>query len=268
MTSPSALDHALDFSGKTVLITGAAGGIGRACAEAFAAAGAALSLVDVDTARLAETAEELGAKTSVGAHARDIGDDGACRDLIEQTLKQLGRIDVLINNAAVLAPGDILSLDPAAFDQVLRVNLRAPFVLTQLAARAMIEKRLRGAVINMSSVQAVIGTPGHLAYVTAKGGLSQLTKMAAIALAPHGVRVNAIGPGSIRTELLNTAVADEATRRTLLARTPMGRFGEPEEIASVALFLASPLASYITGQTIYADGGRLGLNYTVPVADQ
>jgi NAD(P)-dependent dehydrogenase (short-subunit alcohol dehydrogenase family) len=125
-----------------------------------------------------------------------------------------------------------------------------------------------GAIVNMSSVNAVLAIPNQVPYVISKGGINQLTKVAALALAPHGIRVNAIGPGTILTELAKAAVlgSDEA-RRKILSRSPLGRCGEPEEVASVAAFLASDDASYLTGQTIYPDGGRLALNYTVSVND-
>jgi NAD(P)-dependent dehydrogenase (short-subunit alcohol dehydrogenase family) len=129
----------------------------------------------------------------------------------------------------------------------------------------MIERGIKGSVINMSSVNAELALPNQVAYVASKGGVQQLTKASALGLAPHGIRVNAVGPGSIMTDLLVTVMADEAGRRKILSRTPLGRVGDPSEIASVALFLASEMASYITGQTIFPDGGRMALNYTVPV---
>jgi glucose 1-dehydrogenase len=125
-----------------------------------------------------------------------------------------------------------------------------------------------GAIVNMSSVNAVMAIPNQVPYVVSKGGINQLTKVMALALAPHGIRVNAIGPGTILTELARTAVlGNREAERKILSRTPLGRLGEPEEVARVAAFLASDDASYITGQTIYPDGGRLALNYTVPVGD-
>ena len=146
-----------------------------------------------------------------------------------------------------------------------RVNLRAGFVLGQLASREMVRRESGGSILFMSSVNERLAIPNQLAYVVSKGGLSQLTRAMALGLAAHGIRVNAIGPGSIETEILKSVMTDETARRMILSRTPMGRLGQPEEIASVAVFLASEMASYITGQTLFADGGRLPLNYTVPV---
>jgi glucose 1-dehydrogenase len=146
--------------------------------------------------------------------------------------------------------------------------LRSAFIGTQLAARQMIAEKHGGVIISMSSVNALLAIPGLAAYACTKGALNQLTKVAAIELAPHNIRVVAIGPGTILTDLAKKAVlSDEAARKRILARTPIGRAGEPEEVASVASFLASEDASYITGQTIYPDGGRLALNYTVPTPD-
>jgi glucose 1-dehydrogenase len=124
-----------------------------------------------------------------------------------------------------------------------------------------------GVIINMSSVNAVVAIPNQVPYCVSKGGIDQLTKVMALSLAPYGIRVNAIGPGSIMTDILKGVATDIEAKRRLLARTPLGRIGAPEEVASIASFLASDDASYITGQTIYCDGGRLGLNYTVPVRD-
>ena len=131
----------------------------------------------------------------------------------------------------------------------------------------MVERNIHGTIINMSSTNAVVTIPDQLAYATSKGGVSQLTKVMAMELAAHDIRVNAIGPGSISTDMLNVVMQDESARRTILSRTPMGRAGDPSEVASVAVFLASDYASYVTGQTIYPDGGRLSLNYTVPLRE-
>lgn len=248
------------LEGRRALVTGAAHGIGRACAEAFAAEGADVALIDIDPA-VTETARAIGGK-AVGITC-NIADAAAARDAVAQAAEAIGPIDLLLNNAGILAAGDILTTEVEDFDRVLAVNLRAAFVVGQAVARGMVEHGLKGSIVNMSSINAVVAIPAQLAYVTSKGGLAQLTKAMALGLAPHGIRVNAIGPGTIATDILKGVMTDAQAKGRILSRTPLGRLGEPEEIAKVAVFLASDEASYITGQTIYPDGGRLALNYTV-----
>ena len=253
------------FTGQVAIVTGGANGIGRACATAFAAEGAAVVVADIDAEAGPATVQAIEAGGGQALFVRtDVGDAGQVQRLIERTLAGFGRLDVLINNAGIIKTADFLAISEADFDAVLRVNLKGVFLVGQAAARAMVE-RGKGAIVNMSSTNAVVAIPNQVPYATSKGAVNQLTKVMALALADKGVRVNAIGPGSIMTELLQTVMSDEAARRRILSRTPLGRCGEPEEVAKVALFLASDEASYITGQTIYPDGGRLALNYTVPV---
>ncbi|MCB2098193.1 MAG: SDR family oxidoreductase [Parvularculaceae bacterium] len=260
----------LDFSGKTVIVTGAASGIGAACARAFAAARANVVLADINEAKNRDTADliTIDTKATCIPHACNVASEVDCEGLVLRALDEFGRIDILVNNAGVIAPGTILDLSSNEWDRVMDINLRSYFVVTQIVAKAMIERKIRGVVVNMSSLNAELAIPNQLAYVTSKGGVQQLTKASALGLAPHGIRVNAIGPGSIMTDLLKTVMADEEGRRRILSRTPLGRVGEPAEIAAIALFLASDMASYITGQTIFADGGRAALNYIVPVHDE
>ena len=162
-----------------------------------------------------------------------------------------------------------IDLTEEDFDRVLRVNLKSMFLCSQAVAREMVKRTdtdKRGCIINMSSVNAELTIPNQIPYVVSKGGVNQLTRVAAVALAEHGIRVNAIGPGTILTELAKNAVmGSPEARHTILSRTPLGRCGEPEEVAAIVAFLASDDASYMTGQTLYADGGRMALNYTVPV---
>jgi NAD(P)-dependent dehydrogenase (short-subunit alcohol dehydrogenase family) len=203
--------------------------------------------------------------------ATDVGDRRAAEHLVDETCRAFGDLDILVSNAGIIHGADFLALEEADFERVLRVNLKGAFLVGQAAARRMVTQvkagKPPGSIINMSSINAEVAIANHTPYCVSKGGLDQLTKVMALALAPHGIRVNAIGPGSIMTDILKAVATDRDAKRAILARTPLGRIGEPDEIAAIAVFLASDDASYITGQTIYADGGRLVLNYTVPVKD-
>lgn len=251
---------------QVAIVTGGANGIGRACAELFAAEGAAVVIADIDTAAGPEVVAAIDASGGLATFVRtDVGAAVDAQGLVEQTLEAFGRLDVLINNAGIIKTADFLEISEADFDAVMRVNLKGAFLVGQAAARAMVEQG-KGAIVNMSSANAVVAIANQVPYVVSKGALNQLTKVMALALADKNIRVNAVGPGSILTDLLKVVMDDEAARQKILSRTPMGRCGEPIEVAKVALFLASDDASYLTGQCIYPDGGRLALNYTVPVA--
>jgi glucose 1-dehydrogenase len=248
------------LEGKVALVTGAAQGIGFACAQAFAAEGARVVLADVNEERGREAATGLGA-----AFVRcDVSRKAEVSAAVEKAVKEFGRLDLLVANAGIVHAADFLDLEEADFDRVLAVNLKGIFLAGQAAARQMVKQGGGGAIVNMSSVNAVMAIPNQVPYVVSKGGINQLTKVMALSLAKHRIRVNGIGPGTILTELARTAVLGNAeAERRILSRTPLGRMGEPGEIASVAVFLASDDASYLTGQTLYPDGGRLALNYTV-----
>jgi len=243
---------------KTAIVTGGAQGIGRAIAERYVAEGARVMIADLDAKKAAAAAGEIGC----AFEAADVSSKADVDRLVAAAEKQLGHIDILINNAGTIHAADFLELDVADFDRVLATNLRGAFLVGQAVARHMVTRK-QGAIINMSSVNAVLAIPNQVPYVVSKGGMAQLTKVMALALAPHGIRVNAIGPGTIMTELAKTLMTDEAAMKRILSRTPIGRCGDPSEVASVAVFLASEDASYMMGQTIYPDGGRMALNYTV-----
>jgi glucose 1-dehydrogenase len=255
------------FTDQVVLVTGGAQGIGRACVDAFADEGAAVVVADIDEAGGRKAAEEVAARGGRAVFvATDVGDAAQAQRVVDRTLETFKRLDVLINNAGIIKTAEFLEISEADFDAVLRVNLKGVFLVGQAAARAMVAQG-KGAIVNMSSTNAVVAIPNQVPYATSKGAVNQLTKVMALALADKGVRVNAIGPGSILTDILKVVMNDEAARRRILSRTPLRRCGEPAEIARVALFLASDDASYLTGQCIYPDGGRLALNYTVAVPD-
>jgi NAD(P)-dependent dehydrogenase (short-subunit alcohol dehydrogenase family) len=255
------------LAGRVALVTGAAGGIGLACAQELAREGADVALLDRDGAGARAAAEAIAAETGrrTLAIACDVADAAAARAAVQQAGEALGVIDILVNNAGILKPGDILTTHAGGLRR--RAGGQCPRRVRHRPGRGPGPGRAGkpGAIINMSSVNAVLAIPGQLPYVTSKGAINQLTKTMALGLAEHGIRVNAIGPGTIATEILKGVFKDEAAKRGVLARTPLKRIGEPREIGRVAVFLASEDASYMTGQTIYPDGGRLALNYTVAV---
>ena len=240
------------------LITGAAQGIGYACAEALKEDGFDLILSDINSGKLAATAKALDA----AAITCDMGDRAQINAMFDQIAKEHGPIHALVNNAGVAMPGDFLTYDADDFDRVIAINLKGVFLATQRAARLMVEHKIEGAIVNMSSINAQVAIPAIPAYCASKGGVMQLTKVAALALAKNNIRVNAVGPGSIDTEMMAGVNASPEAFKTAMSRTPLGRTGSAREIGDVVAFLCSKKSSYVTGETIYVDGGRLGLNYT------
>lgn len=248
---------------QVALVTGGAQGIGLAIVERFVEDGCKVAILDVDSDKGNEAASRLG--HSAMFIQCDVGDKSAVDDAVKQVVSHFGALNICVSNAAVVHSADFLDIEEEDFDRVMRVNLKGMFLVGQASARQMVKQETGGAIINMSSINAVLAIPDQVPYVVAKGGVHQLTKLMSLSLARHGVRVNAIGPGSILTEMLEQVIStNNAARKKVMSRTPMGRFGMPSEVAAVASFLASNDASYITGETIYADGGRLPLNYTVP----
>ncbi len=246
------------LQGKRAVVTGAAHGIGRAIAAAFVAEGAQVLLADIDADGAARAAADLGQQ----AVTADVSRKSEIERIFAQVTEHWGGLDILVNNAGVTHAAELDDLTEDDFDRVFAINLKSALWATQAAARLMGEG---SAIVNMSSVNAVLAIPNQIPYAISKGAIKQLTNVTALALAPKGIRVNAIGPGSIMTAMLQGIMSDQAAQDRILSRTPLGRWGEPEEVAAIAVFLASSESSYITGQTIYPDGGRLGLNYTVPV---
>ena len=244
----------------TALITGGARGIGYASAEAIAESGARIILADIDAEGVAAASERLGGD-ALGLVC-DMGRADRISAMFDRIEAECGPLSILVNCAGIAEPCDFLETSVERFRSVIDVNLTGPFLATQRAARSMIAAGIAGSIVNMSSINAQVAIPAIAAYCASKGGIAQLTRVSALALAPHGIRVNAVGPGSIDTAMMASVNADPEAMKTVLSRTPLKRIGTPREIGEVVAFLASDKASYITGETIYVDGGRLGLNYT------
>jgi glucose 1-dehydrogenase len=253
---------------KVAVVTGAARGIGFACAKLFAEQGAKVVLGDVLDEIGPQSAKSIdpSGKNALYVHC-DVGEPKDVQKLIDTAVSKFGKLDVAVCNAGINKVKDFLDVTLDEWNEVLRVNLTGIFLTGQTAARQMVKQGSGGAIVNMSSVNAVMAIPTIAPYVASKGGINQLTRAMAMSLATKGVRVNAIGPGSISTDMVKMVAKDPKVRYAQMARTPLGRYGEPEEVARVALFLATDDSSYITGQTIYPDGGRMALNYTVPVKE-
>ena len=257
------------LDGRAVVITGGAQGIGAACARRLVQDGAAVALWDVDDVHGRALAGELSA---AGAQALYCHCNVALKADVEAalaaTLARLGHVDGLVNNAGIFRAAPFLEITEADWDAVIDVNLKGAFLVGQAVAREMVKASgtNRGAIVNMSSVNGTLTIPTIASYNASKGAINQLTRVMALSLADQGVRVNAVAPGTIATELARSAVltSDEAKAR-IMSRTPMKRLGEPEEIADVTAFLLSDASSYVTGEIVVVDGGRMTLNYTVPV---
>ncbi len=242
------------------LVTGAAQGIGLACAEALLEQGHFVILSDINADLVKAASQKLGGQTDFVVC--DMSDPKATNSMFDEIETKHGGISVLVNNAGIAMPKPFFETSVEDFRKVIDINLVGVFLAIQRAAKSMIANKIEGAIVNMSSINAVVAIPAIASYCASKGGVMQLTKAASLALAPHGIRVNAVGPGSIDTEMMAGVNANPEAMKMVMSRTPLQRIGSPREIGDVVAFLASPKASYITGETIYVDGGRLGMNYT------
>jgi glucose 1-dehydrogenase len=243
---------------KVAIVTGATKGIGLACAQEFAQEGARVVL--------SGRTESLGGAAAEGIRAAggdaifvpcDVSRKDQVDALVQATVQHYGRIDIVVNSAGVNHSANFFDTTEKDWDWVMSVDLKGTFLLTQAAARVMVEQGIAGVIVNLSSVMAVLALADQVPYCAAKGGVNQLTKAMALALADYGIRVNAIGPGPVMTELMQRVVHNKEKEAELLGRLPIGRIAECREIARVAVFLASDDSSYFTGQCVYPDGGRM-----------
>ncbi|MFI5274732.1 MAG: SDR family NAD(P)-dependent oxidoreductase [Ktedonobacterales bacterium] len=262
-TALPSIAQLFDLSGKTAIVTGAALGIGQAIARRLAEAGAAVVIADIklDAAQATATAiaDRGGQALAMHADASAVEDTQAA---VRQAVERFGHLDILVNNAGIFPFAAALELTEAQWDRVLDVNLKGTFFFAQAAAQQMIAQGTGGAIINIASIDGLHPTGSLAHYDASKGGVIMVTKSLAKELGPRGIRVNAIAPGGIQTPGVATASAPRAATggeqtSDFMAHIPLGRIGQPDEIATVALFLASPAASYMTGSLIVADGGYL-----------
>ncbi len=248
------------LKGKCGLVTGAGSGIGKGMAMGLAGAGARVALAGRTMEKLEKAAAEM---TSSGLDATafqvDMAEPDSISDLAAAVLSDFGRIDFLFNNAGMIHRAPLPDFPLKQWEAMIRINLTGPFQLSQAVARHMIEKGIKGSIVNTSSLIAVFGGVNVPAYAATKGGLTQLTKSMCNDLARYGIRVNAIGPGWVKTEMTQALQSNAERFQAISARIPLGRWAEPEDLAGLAVFLASDASAYITGQVIFIDGGYLAM---------
>lgn len=247
----------MKLKGKVALVTGAARGIGRAIAERFLQEGAKVVAVDINEGQLASAVETMKGLGEVVGHVADVTSKAECERTVEACVQHFGRVDVLANNAGVADIQPFINVSEEDWDRVIDVDLKGVFLMGQAVAKRMIAQGDGGSIINMSSTNGLVGEAELSAYNAAKAGVMLLTKTMAIELARHNIRVNAVCPGFILTELARESGADEAFIANYSKKIPLGRLGRPEEVASLYAFLASDEASFITGEGVVIDGGQI-----------
>ena len=247
--------RAFSLEGKTAVITGAAGGIGRWLAAGLGAAGASVLVTDLDGTLLDDLAEELiAADMEASAFPCDLGEADASQRIVAAAVDRFGGVDVLVNNAAVNRRVPILEMDRETWDLITTIDLKVPYFLSQAAA-AVMRERGGGSIVNITSINFIYGLEHISVYGPAKAGLSQLTRVMALEWTQHGIRANAIAPGYMDTPLAAPIWADSDISRWIFNRVPMNRPGQPSELVGICQLLASDAGSFITGQTFIVDGG-------------
>jgi 2-dehydro-3-deoxy-D-gluconate 5-dehydrogenase len=242
------------LDGRVAVVTGGNGGIGRGIALGLAAAGAAIAVLARNEERNVAVLAELRAIGRKAIAVRlDVTERAALAPAMEQVERELGPVDILVNNAGIVILGGVLEADASTWDRVIETNLNSGFLLSQIAARSMTQRR-RGKIVNIASEYSLFGNPIAPSYAASKGGLVQLTKSMAVELAPHNIQVNAIVPGWIESEM-TAPIKGLPLYDEIIKRTPAGRFGTPDECAGAAVFLASRASDFVTGATIFVDGG-------------
>lgn len=253
----SYLESLFSLEGKVSIVTGAARGNGKAIAEALLRAGSAVVLVDIIREELTRTTDGFkAANLRAAMYTCDVADNSQLDALVEFVLAELGRVDVLVNNAGVTHPAPTLEYPEDAWEDTYRVVLKAPFELSKRVGKVM-KERGAGVIINITSLSSELAFPNNPAYVTFKGALKHLSRSLALDLGQYGIRVNNIGPGYFITEMTRQTWEDPVLREDREARTVLRRWGEPQDLAGTVIFVASDASSYITGQDIYVDGGWL-----------
>ncbi len=249
-------DRLFDVRDRVVMVAGGAGGLGRVLARAFAELGARIALADIDGTRARQIAETLGAAdgNSLGC-VLDVRKQTSCAGAVRRVVKRFGRLDVLINAVGIFSTAAAVDLDRRTWDATIATNLNGAFLIAQAAGRIMVKKK-SGRIITIASASSRVANPGYAAYAASKAGVSQLTRVLALEWVPFGVTVNAIGPAMTPTPLTTEFLADRERHEAALAQIPLGRFGTPDDLIGVAVLLASDAGSFITGQTIFVDGGR------------
>ncbi len=251
-----------NFGNKIVLVTGAGGGIGSAIARGFATCGAKVGLTDIDEQGINQLSKQISDEGAVSlAYGMDVSMRSEVERVLDEIERQWSAPDILVNVAGVIKRDPFLDASDTDWDRIMGVNLKGTWICSQSVSRRMIVSKKAGAIVNIGSITSETADATQVIYAASKGGVRSLTKAMAIALAPHGIRVNSVAPGTIATEINRSYFKEnpKALKGRLL-RSPLGRFGNPEDVVGGVLYLASELADYVTGATLFIDGGRLSQN--------